>query len=541
MTQDTPAFFTLDRGTVSTTAALVAPVDGRYRLLASAAAPVRLDPESVLEDLVWRVARTDASVAGSMESWRDWSRLEVHSGRVPRAVLVAASAETGALLERAFRAAGWHVAARFFGQEPAVTELGAACLEPELDAVVVGGRDGVVEAEHEAGHRLWSRASSLARFRDDLAVVAAGPFAERPEGIPDRRLFALPAPDPLSGTAESMLRQAATQVGRHLAAGGQPVAADARTALRTAMASLAAVLEVNVDGIEIGAAAGSRTVSTPQAEQAHAVLAEAGLFPEGLLDDDELGEATLRWCTLPSGDPAFRLDGLRELALRPWVTVGRDGWHLRLAAVRAALERLEKAWREGQDEAASEPAAGATVLSGGAFAGLPPAASALALIDGVRRAGAMSILHDHAGLLAPLGALPVEADRQRLLADLLPDALLPLGSVVVTGAIEVPRKERVPASLSVASSLGDQRLRLDPGQLQLVDLPPGVSARLGIDPGESTVLGVEGRTLTLEVSGGLGGLFVDTRPIPLDLPASGEARRSALEAWEAPAWTGAER
>ena len=112
---------------------------------------------------------------------------------------------------------------------------------------------------------------------------------------------------------------------------------------------------------------------------------------------------------------------------------------------------------------------------------------------------------------------------------------------VVTGAIVTPRKERVAASLSVSSSLGDQRLRLDPDQLQLIDLPPGVSARLGIDPGGSTVLGVEGRTLTLEVSGGLGGLFVDTRPIPLDLPPSGEARRSALEAWEAPAWTGSDR
>jgi hypothetical protein len=45
----------------------------------------------------------------------------------------------------------------------------------------------------------------------------------------------------------------------------------------------------------------------------------------------------------------------------------------------------------------------------------------------------------------------------------------------------------------------------------------------------------------MELNGGLGGLFVDTRPIPLDLPASGEARRSAIEAWEAPAWAGSER
>ena len=212
-----------------------------------------------------------------------------------------------------------------------------------------------------------------------------------------------------------------------------------------------------------------------------------------------------------------------------------------MTAVRAALERLEDVWHGAEAERTEARAGHVTVLSGGGFAALPPAASALAVIDGIRRPGAMSMMHDHAGVLAPLGALPVEADRQRLLGDLLSDALLPLGSAVVTGAIESGRKDRGAPTMSVASALGDQRLRLEPGQLQLVDLPPGIGARLGIDPGEGAVLGVEGRTLTMEVSGGLGGLYVDTRPIPLDLPASGETRRATLEAWEAPVWAGTDR
>ena len=127
-TPEAPSFFTLDRGTASTTAALVAPVEGHYRLLAAAAAPAVIDPEALLEDLAWRVARTDASVAGSMDGWRSWSRLEVRSARAPRAVLVAASAETGALLERAFTLAGWHVVARFFGPDPDLIAFGGACL-----------------------------------------------------------------------------------------------------------------------------------------------------------------------------------------------------------------------------------------------------------------------------------------------------------------------------------------------------------------------------------------------------------------------------
>ncbi len=539
MTQDSAAFFTLDRGTVAIKATLIAPVEGRYRMLAAAAAPVVLDPESVLEDLAWRVARTDASLAGSMEGWRDWSRLEVRTGRPSRAVLVAASAETGDLLERAFTGAGWTVRHRFFGPDPDLVAFGEACLDLDVDAVVMGGRDGVDEEERAAAHRLWPRAASLARFRDDLAVIACGPFADRPEGLPDGRLFSLPAPDPVPLTADSLLRGAASQVGRHLAAGGQPVPTDGRAALRAAVVSLAAVLGSHVDGIEIGAAAGARTQAGPEGELGHAVLAEAGMLPPTLLDADGTGEAVLRWSTL-DGDPAARLDALRDLVLQPWAGTGRDGLHLQLAALRAALERLAAAWEQGAAASGERRGSSVMVLGGGAFAGLPPAASAMAAVDGIRSPGAMSILYDHAGVLAPLGALPVEADRQRLLADLMGDCLLPLCSAVLTGSIATRKKDKAGATMSIASSLGDQRLRLEPGVLQLVDLPPGIVARLGIDPGDGAVLGVEGRTIPLEVSGGLAGLFVDTRPIPLDLPPGGESRRATLEAWEAPVWMGAD-
>jgi hypothetical protein len=540
VTQDTPAFFTLDRGTVSTTATLIAPVDGRYRMVAAAAARAGVDPETVLEDLAWRVARTDASVAGSMEGWRDWSRLEVFTGRAPRAVLMAASAEAGALLERAFVGAGWIVVGRFYGPDPDIVGLGEACLQPATDAVVMGGLTGAAEDEQTAAQRLWPRAASLARFRDDLAVIACGPFVDRPEGIPDGRLFSLPAPEAVSVGATSTLRSAALQVGRHLADAGASPGIDARTALRATVASLASVLGATVDGVEIGVTAGSRTLAAPGAEQAHAVIAAAGALRAELLEDEHAGEAVLRWSTL-GGDPAARLDRLRDIVIDPWIADGPDCAHLRLAALRAALDRLESVWRGSESERGDGAGAGVMVLSGGAFAGLPPAAAALAVVDGVRRAGAVSLLHDHAGVLAPLGALPVESDRQRLLSDLMGDALLPLGSAIVTGTIPQRKKGKAPAALSIASILGDQRLSLDPGQLQLVDLPPGVTAHLGIDPGEGAILGSEGGPITMEVSGGLGGLFVDTRPIPLDLPAGGEARRAALDAWEAPTWAGSER
>ncbi len=539
MSQESAAFFTLDRGTVSTAAALIAPVDGRYRLLAASAAPSAIAPESLLEDLAWRVARTDASVAGSLEGWRDWSRLEVRTVRAPRAVLVAASAQGGELLQRAFAGAGWVVTARFFGATPDIVALGEALLDPRVDAVIMAGRDEVDEAEADAAARLWSRVGSLARFRDDLAVIACGPFAERPAGIPDSRLFALPAPAVVPLAADSQLRAAAAQVGTHLVTGGEPGAADGRAAHRTAMASLAAVLGGHIDGLDIGVSAGSRTVVGADGSVQHATLATAGVLPPELLDDEAAGDAVLRWSTL-AGDPAARLDGLRELASAPWSRIDEEGVHLRLASLRAAIERLSAAWDGSTSD--DEPAAVHTlVLSGGTFAAVPPAAAALAVIDGIRRPGALVIRHDAAAVLAPLGALPVEEDRRRLLLDLMDDCLLPLGSALLTGALgKAGRKEPARGSLHVSSTLGDEQLYLEPGQLRLVDLPPGISARLGLEAGEGATLAA-GRRLDLDVRGGLGGLLVDTRAIPLELPEQGEQRRAMLAGWEAPAWIGSDR
>ena len=542
MTQDTPAFFTLDRGTVSTAATLIAPVDGRYRMLAASTAPTAIDPESLLEDLAWRVARTDASAAGSMEGWRDWSRLEVHTGRAPRAVLVAASAETGDLLERAFAGAGWAIAARFFEAHPDLIAFGEACLDPRVDAVIMGGRDDVEDEERERARQLWPRTGALARLRDDLAVIACGPFVERPEGIPDGRLFSLPAPDRVPMTAETTLRQAALQVGSHLVNAGEPMPSDGRTALRASIGSLAVLLGNRVEGIEVGASASARTLAHADGELRHAIIAAAGLLPREALDDDEAAEAIMRWCAL-DGDPAARLDGLRELVLHPWSEIDRDGLHLRLAALRAALERLGDSWNTAHSASSrsDDAAADVMVLSGGAFAALPPPVAALALVDGIRRPGAATILHDHARVLAPLGALPVEGDRRRLLADLMDDCLLPIGSALLTGTLGERGKREGGGRLGISTSLGDDQLSLEPGQLRLVDLPPGIVARLDIDPTDGPILGVEGQRLTLEVSGGLGGLLVDTRPIPLELPSTSDQRRAQLEAWEAPAWMGSDR
>jgi hypothetical protein len=229
------------------------------------------------------------------------------------------------------------------------------------------------------------------------------------------------------------------------------------------------------------------------------------------------------------------MDRLRELCLQPWTGVDEDGARLRFAALRASLARMQRAWEATNSAGAvDDDTSDAIVVSGGAFSAVPTAASALALVDSVRRPGATTILHDHARLLAPLGALPVEGDRRRLLADLMDDVLLPIGSAVLTG--DISGRGDATGTISISTPLGDEQISLEPDQLRLVDLPPGIVARLEIDPEDGSILGVQGQRLTLEVSGGLGGLLLDTRAIELPLPASGESRRSQLAAWEAPVW-----
>ena len=138
MISDGSPFFTIDRGTVGTAVALIGPLEGRSRLLAASSAPIGIDVDALLEDLAWRVARTDPAAIAAPDGWRAWPRLEVRTLRPRRAVVVAASDRVGAELEEAFGRAGWEIVARHVGPRPDILALGEACLDPQTDAVVVG-------------------------------------------------------------------------------------------------------------------------------------------------------------------------------------------------------------------------------------------------------------------------------------------------------------------------------------------------------------------------------------------------------------------
>ena len=129
------------------------------------------------------------------------------------------------------------------------------------------------------------------------------------------------------------------------------------------------------------------------------MIADAALLPRGF--GDAHLDAIIGWLSLPLDRLRVR-DRLRELALAPWGDAAGDGALLRLAAARAAVERLLAATPSFD----ARPPPDLVVVAGGAWNVAPAPAVALAAADVLRRPGVRALGLDHARLLAPLGHDP---------------------------------------------------------------------------------------------------------------------------------------
>lgn len=178
------------------------------------------------------------------------------------------------------------------------------------------------------------------------------------------------------------------------------------------------------------------------------------------------------------------------------------------------------------------------VASGGAWAVAPGPAIALAIADVIRRPASVAIAYDHARLLGPAGSIPDAGERRQLLRDVVDDLLSPLASVVIPGGI---RAGRSAGRVTVHAEAGTSELDLMPGGLELIDLPPGERATAELQFRDTVRLGGRGRRFAVEVIGGLGGLLLDLRDVPLRLPDRPERRRELLEAWQDSLWTTRDR
>jgi hypothetical protein len=513
----------------------------RWRLLGSLAAPAGAPIETLASTLAARLLSTDprmgVDLGVSPENVVDLPRLEARSTPPQTLAVLGASRRAVGLLESVAARTPWRVrTASPESHDP--REMTELALRPEVTAVLVGAGDPPGPDERGWLDDLAGLVGAATRRRPELRVVLAGPVAARPA-------WAEGAGRPFDGSQERIIegpplgmRSGPDEPLREILEGLLPATGSRHTAVR-ALLSLADTLDRTVELIDIGLDGGLRAMASPGiADQGPAAVAvrtaPAALVP-GDVDDAGVDEV-LAWTT-GSLDRHRMGDRLMDLRVAPWADVSGEGARLRLAATRAALARLA----EHSPDIGMMPSPDVTIVSGGAFSVAPARAVALAVADTIRRAGATQLASDHARLLGPIGTIDDPDERRDLVADLADDLLAPIGSLVVIA--NVPSGRRSAKGVGRITLDGDAHARHDlaSGEVAFIDLAPGDRAMATLEFRDAVRVGHRARRVSVPVSGGVAGLAVDLRDVPLRLPERRDRRRAALAAWGELAWPGDER
>ena len=539
MTADPRAFLALDLGAATSSAALIGRIAHRWRLIGSLAVPSSSNADGLIVELIRRVAAADPAVTAAIwltgpDGTVDAARLAAELPRLvarsapSRTILVSAVSERAVEpLAAAARRSGWRTrSVTLDAGDP--LQITGRFLDQAVDVLLVGAGDPPGADERRRRDELAAIVAGAVARRPELTVILAGAMADQLERIEaavgERTGELLLAPAAAAGDpAGSALRELLDEI-----RGGPD---DPRRAAGRTVAALADVLDRRVELIEIGFDGGLRATASPgiggnDAVAIVSIVADAGLVPPE--STDATVDRVLAWSTMPLDRHRLR-DRLRELRLWPWSGIAGDGARLRLAAARAALTILVDATPEQSEM----PSPDLVVVAGGAFAVAPGPAVALAVADVLRRPGAITLVQDHARLLGTIGVIPDATERRQALSDLVDDLLTPLGSVVIPGGI---RSGASAGRMTVHAGMGSSETDLVPGGLEVVDLPPGQIATAEFHFRDAVRLGTRGRRFAIDVSGGLGGLLVDLRDVPLRLPERMDRRRELLDAWQESLW-----
>lgn len=542
MTTVPRALLAIDAGSATTSVALLGKPGSTWRLLGAMSAPAGTPVDVLAEILATRLVGADLALAErvgvSAAAVTDLPRLESISKPLQTLAVLGASRRAVGLLEAVAARTPWRVrAASPESHDP--REMTQLVLRPDVAAVLVGAGDPPGPDERGWLDDLAGLVGAVARRRPELQVVLAGPVSARDgwsEGFggsieaAGARVSLAPALGARSGPDEPL---------REILERLLPDSADSRhLAVRTVL-SLADALDRRLELLDIGFDGGLRAMASPGvADQGPAAVAvrtaQAALVPTDI--DDAIVDSVLAWTT-GSLDRHRMGDRLLDLRAQPWADASGEGARLRLAAARAALRRLAASSQDIGAMASPD----LTIIAGGAFAVAPARAVALAIADTIRRPGATQLAIDHARLLGPIGSIDDPDERRDLVADLADDLLVPIGSLLVVGSVPTPRRS---AGRTGRLTLdGDRHGRHDlvGGEVSFIELAPGDTALATLEFRDAVRIGHRARRVAVPVSGGVAGLAVDLRDVPLRLPERRDRRRAALAAWGELAWPGDER
>lgn len=579
MTSAPRALLAVDAGLATTTVSLLGRPGGRWRLLGSLSVPAPADPDAVATVLAGRVAAADRGLADRLDLQPgDAPELPRLTSRTPPGqplVVIAASRRAVSLLQDVATRTPWHVhAASPETHDP--REMTELALRPGVDTLLLGCSDPPGPDERGALDDVAALVGAVARRRPELRIVLAGPIDQLrawrealgsadeppPPDAPyaDASRSGEPtgeAPDAsaATGAAEGAevadaerivhappirLRDGPDEPLREILEGLLPRADVTRHVAVQSAISLADLLDLRLELVDIGLDGGLRVMASPGVADGGPAgvavrTAAGGLAPMEI--DDRAVESVLAWTT-GSLDRHRMGDRLLDLRARPWADATGEGARLRLAAARAALARLAAV----TTDLGALPTPDLTILAGGAFAAAPPRAVALALADTIRRTGATQVALDHARLLGPLGTIEDPDERRSILRDLADDLLAPIGTVVVVAGAPAGRRanQRV-GTLTFVDDGPTPAIDLHGGEVAFYEMAPGARATATLEFRDAVRFGRRARRVTVPVSGGVGGLAVDLRDVPLRLPERRDRRRAALVHWDQLAWPGTDR
>lgn len=533
------AFLTIEHGAATTSVALIGRAGGAWRLIGRFAMPADTEVDPAIDLLLERTRVAEPRLAeglgiAGIEPGR-LARLEIRGRRPRRLAVIAGSERTLAGLAATAGRSGW----RTIGASAEATDplaMSRVLLDHDVDAILVGAADPPRAEERGAIRELAALVAAVGTRRPDVPILLSGAMSEGLAAFGDvaqrsgEVILAPPATAPAA-----MAAGGPDALGTLLLELAMP-ADDPRRAIDLATRTLAEVLDRRVEAIVLGHGASVRAIAEPPVGESPgdhriAVVPGAAVAPEDI--DDAIVDDVQLWATAPSDRHRLR-DRLRELRVAPWADPAGDGAALRMAAGRAALGRLAAATPDFDHRSTPD----LVVCGGGLWSAIPGPMVALAHMDVIRRAGASQYAHDHARLLGALGAIPDPDERRALVSDLADDLLAPLGSVVTPAGL---RAGRSAGSVVVHAPDGPIERDLTPGGLELVELPPGATAVAEFRFRDRVRLGARGRHFAVEVAGGLGGLMVDLRDVPLRLPDRADRRRDLLSAWQSALWAGSDR